>query len=341
MRAAFLLLCLLAAPANAQCCLGAQDCEHLAENGLYRVRATSQTGTGPRSHGPYRFAFVYEALDADGAWRALGSFERRWETDAHFSMTVCASPTGNGFLLSSAMDRTVQLISPDGHTLRDVRRNRPHIEAALWNPDDRAPWVQASSKDESRRASLFVPFAELLDERCWSRDERDYVAKPDSLFFAEPEEEHRFRLAMLTWSEKQGAVDAPRAVAAIAKLRSDDDATVATGRAALLELGPSARGPVATAIANATEERDAGIRARLIAVSQRLDELACGHAAPHKNLDLLAAVLAHPHEELRNAAAGQLRRILPKGAEPTAAWLKKHAAELRWDEAEGVFVKTR
>ena len=341
MRAAFLLLCLLAAPANAQCCLGAQDCEHIAENGRYRVRATSQTGTGPRSHGPYRFAFVYEALDADGSWRALGSFERRWETDAHFSMTVCASPTGNGFLLSTSMDDTVVLLSRDGRTLRDLRGDKERAEVALWTPTDREPYLVAQVDGQDLRARVFVPFSEAIHERFWSQTDRDYTATPKQRVFAIRHDERRFWVAMLTWSGAQALADEPRVQAAIAQAGSTDAAERERGSETLVHLGISARVPLANAILAARGEEGPPLRARLVAVRDRIDQLACGHDAPHRNLDLLSALLSHPDEELRLTAAGQLRRILPNEAEPTAAWLREHASSLRWDDAKGSFVKLR
>lgn len=327
--------------ALAQCCLGAQDCEHIADNGRYRVRATSQTGTGPQAHGPYRFAFAYEEKGQDGAWRTIGAFERRWDTDAHFSMAVCASPTGNGFLLSTSMDDRVVLLGKDGRTLQDALCGRANAEGSLWTHDEREPELQVSVEGESLRGRVFVPFAELHDERSWSEEDRAYTRVPARNRFAPGDEASRFRIAMLAWSERQGAVEAPRVEAAIAQLRSDDPAIVKSGRDALLALGASARAPVAAAVANATGDSDATFRARLVAVAHRLDDLACGHEAPHKNLDLLVATLAHPDAEMRAAASGRLRRILPTGTEPSPAWLRERSGELRWDEAAGAFVRIR
>jgi hypothetical protein len=327
--------------ALAQCCLGAQDCDHTSASGRYRVRATSQTGTGPQAHGPYHFAFSYEERDADGSWRKLGAFERSWDTKAHFSMTVCASPTGNGFLLSTSMDGRVLLLGTDGRTLQDAIGGRADAKASLWTHDDREPELHVSVDDESLRGRVFVPFAEVHDERAWSDEDRAYTRVPAHNRFAPGDEVRRFRIAMLAWSEKQGAVEAPRVKAAIAQLRSDDPAIVKSGRDALLELGLSARAPVATAAANATGKSDATFLARLVAVAHRLAELACGHDAPHKNLDLLVATLGHPDSELRAAAAGRLRRILPEGTEPSPAWLEERSGELRWDEEAGAFVKIR
>lgn len=326
----------------AQCCLGAQDSEHLADNGRYRVRAVSQTGTGPTAHGPYRFEFTLEARDRDEAWRTIASFERQWETNAHFSMSVCASPTGNGFLLSTSMDDRVVLLGKHGRVLQDALFDAHEVEASLWVYADCAPDVRfAQEGKESLRAQIFVPFAELHHERAWSKEDRDYTVAPSRQRFVLDDITRRHRLAMLTWSEKQGAVDAPRAEAAIAQVRSDDLAAIAAGRDALIALGMSARAPLADAIARAATEQDAAFRARLAAIATRMEQLACGHDTPHRNLDLLAATLAHPDAEMRLAAAGQLRRLLPKGATITAEWLQKHGSDLTWDDAAGAFLKTR
>ena len=325
--------------ATAQCCLGAQDCEHVAANHRYRVRAKSQTGTGPQAHGPYRFAFAYEERDADGSWRELGSFERSWDTDAHFSMTVCASPTGNGFLLSTSMDDTVVLLSRDGRTLRDLRGDKDRADVALWTPEHRSPYLVGQVDGQDLRAQLFVPFAEAIHERCWSQTDRDYTEQPKQRVFDVRDEERRFRVAMLTWSDAQALAEAPRVTAAIAQVGSADAQERDRGRAALVALGMSARMPLANAILAAQGDNDDALRARLVPVRDRIDQLACGHDAPHRNLDLLSALLTHSDEELRLTAAGQLRRILPRDAEPNAEWLKAHAASLQWDATTKTYVK--
>ena len=66
-------IALLASLASAQCCLGAQNGESVSDNGRYRVRATSQTGTGPTSHGPYRFTFTFDEKNEAGAWIQRGA----------------------------------------------------------------------------------------------------------------------------------------------------------------------------------------------------------------------------------------------------------------------------
>lgn len=328
-----------ACAATAQCCLGAQDCEHTADNGRYRVRATSQTGTGPQAHGPYRFAFVYEERDAVGSWRSLGSFERSWDTKTHFSMTVCASPTGNGFLLSTSMDDTVVLLSRDSRMLRDLRADKDRADIALWTTKDREPHLVAQVDGLDLRARMFVPFAEAIDERSWSPSDRDYTERPKNRILAIRDEQRRFWIAMLTWSEAQAREEEPRAWAAIAQASSANAEEQERGRAALVALGMSARRPLANAILAAQGDEASQLHARLIAVRDRIDQLACGHDAPHRNLDLLSALLSHHDEELRLTASGQLRRILPKDAEPHAEWLKAHAASLQWDATTETYVK--
>lgn len=340
MRKLLAMALLLANVADAQCCLGAQDGEDVADNGRYRVRATSQTGTGPRSHGPYRFAFVFEELDADGAWRAIGSFERNWNTKKHFWMGLCASPTGNGFLLSTSMDRTILLIAPDGRTLRDVRRGKLVDEVTLWRNQERAPHVSVRRGKEGREASLFVPFAEIHDERCWSKDERACVVKAEVPFFTEPESARPFRIAMLDWSEARGRAERPRAEAALVQLGAVDPREQERGEEALLALGLSALAPLNEAITRSAADATA-LRERLVAVRDRIDQLARGHHAPHRNLDLLVLLLEHPDVELRRAAEERLRQILPEGSRPTADWVREHRDALRWDATTERFLRER
>ena len=341
MRAAFLLLCLLAAPAHAQCCLGAQNGESVSDNGSYRVRATSQTGTGPTSHGPYRFAFTFDEKAEDGAWIERGAFLRSWDTDAHFAMTVRALSTGNGFLLSTSMDNSVQLVAPDGRVLHDLRAQRVGVEALLWPPGDREAHVHASGNGASWECAIFEPFCEVLSEHQWSKEDRAYNVPTTAPLFAEPERARRFRLAMLTWSEKQGIAERPRAVAAIEQLRVGDANAHEAATDELVGLGLSSIAPLDEAIARCRDTKDDTACARLHAARQRIASLARGFDAPWRNLELLTQLLAHPEAELRTVAAGQLRRILPDGSSPTADWIRQHRDSLRWDAASERFLKKR
>jgi hypothetical protein len=106
-------------------------------------------------------------------------------------------------------------------------------------------------------------------------------------------------------------------------------------------LGLSAIAPLDEAIARCRDTQDNAACDRIVAVRQRIASLARGFEAPWRNLELLTQLLAHPEGEVRTVAAGQLRRILPKGAEPTEVWLRQHSSELRWDSAHGAFLDKR
>jgi hypothetical protein len=334
-------IALLASLASAQCCLGAQNGESVSDNGRYRVRATSQTGTGPTSHGPYRFTFTFDEKNEAGAWIQRGAFERTWETDAHFSMTLRALSTGNGFLLSMSMDNTVQLIAHDGSVLHDLRAQRNGVEASLWPPGDRKAHVHASGNGASWECAIFEPFCEITSEHKWSQEDRAYTVPTSAPLFAETERARRFRLAMLTWSEKQGIAERPRAIDAIEQLRVGDAKAQEAATDELVGLGLSAVAPLDEAIARCRDTKDNAACDRIVAVRQRIASLARGLDAPWRNLELLKQLLAHPEGEVRTVAAGQLRRILPKGAEPTEVWLRQHSSELRWDSAHGAFLNKR
>ena len=168
-------IALLASLASAQCCLGAQNGESVSDNGRYRVRATSQTGTGPTSHGPYRFTFTFDEKNEAGAWIQRGAFERKWDTRVHFSMTLRALSTGNGFLLSTWMDSTVQLIAHDGRVLHDLRPQWNGIEADYWPPGDQEALVRASGNGASWECAIFEPFCEITSEHTWSQEDRAFT----------------------------------------------------------------------------------------------------------------------------------------------------------------------
>jgi hypothetical protein len=156
-------LCLLAltAPLAAQCCLGAQDSDVESHNGRFRIRARSLTGTGPSVHGPYKFNFSYQARDDSGQWQPLGNFERSWDTRDHFSMTVVASSSGNGFALSTSLAPELLFFAPDGRVL-GTYVPLPHSTGFhLWPHEPELPYVRSAPDGVHHRWLLFPALAQL------------------------------------------------------------------------------------------------------------------------------------------------------------------------------------
>ena len=104
-------------PAVGQCCGGAQNSVSHSHDGRFRVEAMSLTGTGHHNHGPYKFRFRTLRIGPNEETEEIGVFERAWDTDSHFSMTVCVSPTGNGFALGSSLEDPILFFSPKGTIL--------------------------------------------------------------------------------------------------------------------------------------------------------------------------------------------------------------------------------
>ena len=306
---------------------GAQD--QTATSGHYRVRAESLTGIGPKSNGPYHFRFTCEEAGL-GTYHQLGTFERTWNTRASFRMSLVMSPSGNGFLLGTSMDHKVLLLGCDGRVLADLQPARATARVSLWVRDPQTFWLRGLEGFDARRAEVFVPFGEVLTEGHTDPGAKVAAEAAAPRWWPIAADERAFRTRMLTWTPSIGERDRDAALDAIARLCSQNDAAHPTAMRALSKMGWSAVEPLETAIAAATTRAEA--RARLVAVRQELDRLACGHRDPWRNLDLLWRLGKHVDVAYREASALQLARILPEGVEPKAEWFADHRLTLRWDK---------
>ncbi len=329
--AALFLLC---ASAAAQCCLGAQNQQHTAAGGRFRVTATSQLGTGPGAHGPYRFRFVQERLLGTGDWETVGAFERAWSSKAHFHMTVLASPSGNGLLLKCSMEPDVLLLSPAGDELARLHEPAGSSGQALWPEEPDGVWLEASVRDERRRAALFVPLALIEREQRRGGDPRTPRWEPvddSSRWWPQRDDRWIGLRRAVRWRPELGAATAAKGMAAVATLGSDDVAAWPQARMALRELGWSAKAPLEAALA-APGHAAAG---RLRTVHAEILAAACGHEDPWRNLDLLVALAHGPSEDLAADALAQWRSVAPPDAPCRLQWLCENAARLRWEAAAG------
>lgn len=307
-----------------QCCLGAQNSAETSHGGQYVVEATSLTGTGHPNHGPYRFRFRTLRVGSDGTREQIGVFERAWDTREHFGMTIAVSPSGNGFAMSSSLEEPVLFFTPDGQIVATIsghesqtmswsRAGLPPLEYTLYGDTGKG----------SRESRLWLPLLHVVGpETKWvSSEEPSVLVEGDDVGYATvPAEELRWLTEMLAWRPQRGERDAERVATLIAK--PDVEALVDLGLSALPSIERTLDSP----------RKDADLELARREILRRL----CGHRAPWRNLDLLAALLDHPSKELSACAAAQLELVAP-GLEITAPWLAKHRGTLRWDEKAAVY----
>lgn len=309
-----------------QCCLGAQNTSVLSSNGRYRVEATSLTGTGHQSHGPYHFRFTMyrvaeKARDGKPATKdaELGTFERQWDSRAHFHMQIVVSPTGNGFLFGCPMQPQVQFLGRRGRVLRDiVCAYKQRIDPYGGNRDKTKAQKHSvrlfsgGGGKPSRQIELWLPFGQVVGPELrampWRRGSPVTYApigkdvQPHWQSFGGKEK--RWLLRMLTWSPKRGEHERAAVEGECAKLRAKPSHRAAQD--ALLELGLSAL-PVLRA--KLVDEQDADCCTAMASVIDRIDARLCGHDVPWRNRELLQVVAEHPDEDLRNCALGRLRAL--------------------------------
>ncbi len=335
-----MLLVMLSAGASAQCCLGAQDQQHTAVGGRFRATATSLTGTGIGAHGPYRFRFDVEHKTRSGAWAAVGSFERSWDSRAHFHMTIVASQSGNGLLLDCSMEPDVVLLSCTGEELARLPELPGRRALNLRLTEQGEVWLSSIVDAQSRRARLFAPLAivEREERRIGDpREQRWETADDGERWWPRRGDGWIGLRRAIRWRPELGDSQAPRAAAAIAALTQEDPAAWPQAHALLVELGWSAKAALAAA-ARAQKGPAAG---RLRAAHDEIAACAFGHNEPWRNLDLLVALANGPDDDLAADALAQWRNVAPPGAPCKLEWLAEHAAALAWDERTGRHVRNQ
>lgn len=303
-------------PAQGQCCGGAQNSVTDSHDGRFRVEAISLTGTGHGSHGPYKFRFRTLRMNPEGKAEEIGCFERAWDTDNHFSMTVCVSPTGNGFALGSNFEEPILFFAPDGAILAKVDNYlSPSINC--WKKGDSPLMYPLTARTQygRRETRLWLPLFHITGpETQWISDQRPKVlVKKHFGFKTVPSEEVSWLLRMLSWRPEVGKAEASRVQDLIAK--SDE--------AGLVELGLSS---LAMVEAKLSAEEQPSLRRVQSEIVRRL----CGHRDAWRNLDLLMALRSYPNSDLRECAEEQLRALLPH-PEPTADWIQQNRKNLKWD----------
>lgn len=326
---------LLCGSLAAQCCRGAQDEEALSENGVYRVLASSLTGTGHRVHGPYHYEFAFQVLGDNGEWRTVSTFERRWDNKRHFAMSMLVSPTGNGFLLQTSLEPALVLYGREGRRLREVR-GRPGMRVGLEGRETglyrtvRALEDRDGKRWQTRKASLFVPMGSAVGAELRREPGGAWQEAPaeDRVFPPDVEAESWLR-RMLHWEERIGERQAAEAEAALRPWISGEEDVLEK----LTDLGLSARPVLEAALAETRGAELDRVREALAALELR----SAGHPAPHRNLELLCALLEHPDEQLAATARSRLLRILPEGVSPDLGWVREHRGRLRWDGESGSY----
>lgn len=302
-------------PAAGQCCGGAQNLVTDSLGGRFRVEATSLTGTGHTAHGPYKFRFRTLRVGADGETEEIGVFDRAWNTEKHFTMTVGVSPTGNGFALSSAFEAKILFFAPDGTILATIEENDPSIVCACQDNTPVNLTVTGRTPFGFRRTRLWLPLLHVTGpETEWVSEKQPNVIVKENIGFKTVQpEEVRWVAQMLKWRPDQGEREAGR----VKELIEQADET------GLIELGLSALPLVE---ANLALKEQIPLRRVQREIIRRL----CGHRDAWRNLDLLLAFGEHPNKSLRDCAQEQLQALLPDG-EPTAEWVRQNRGQLKWD----------
>ena len=299
-------------PAVSQCCFGAQNSVTHSRDGRFRVEAISLTGTGHSCHGPYKFRFRTLQIAPHGKTEEIGVFERAWDTDNHFNMAVCVSPTGNGFALSSSLEDPILFFAPNGTVLAKIEQDQPNI---VCNKDRTPITLTVSGKTQfgPRLTKLWLPLFHITGpETEWGLGEQTAI-KDNVIFKTIQPGEVRWLVRMLKWRPDLGALEAGR----VKELIKQSD------EAGLIDLGLSALPIVESKLA--TEEQ-----VSLRRVQQEIVRRLCGHQDAWRNLDLLITLREHPNNSLQECALDQLRALLPDG-DPTTDWVQQNRGHLKWD----------
>ncbi len=306
-----------------QCCFGAQNSVAESHDGRFRVEATSLTGTGHHIHGPYKFRFHTLRVGPNGKTKELGVFERKWATDRHFQMSIFVSPTGNGFALSTSLEKPIHFLAPDGIVLATIdgqksaeiscgRRGHPALEFTL----------RGRTRFGMRSTKLWLPLFHVTgpeSEWTYDRPPRVITDKANLGFDPVPPKEISWLMQMLQWRPELGSREAIRAKELIAK--KDEEG--------LINLGFSALSLVEETLATTA-------RPDLRRVQSEINRRLCGHRNAWRNLNLLVTLLQHPNKELQDCALNNLQALLPEG-KPNAEWINENQRHLHWDSKRNIY----
>lgn len=305
-------------PAQAQCCLGAQDVIATARNGMVRVEAISLTEKGPSHHGPYRYSLRWsEKIGA--AFHETHRFEVRYDTREHFSMDIYISPAGNGFLLDASISPKIVFHDPTGRVIRRWKRTElmvgwydPLDETGhflmLWDPEPVKSLRGQSGLNYARNGELFLPASERVG----------------------PELEARLLTLVVPPPRSSEGLEAD-----IGHLRHRDVAVRERAAERLRAAGAAA--------VDLLERfaRDEDVDGREVARGL-LDELVirqCGVERPWRDVGFLSALLLYPSARVARAATARLSAILSdevlhecpsRNLRGTAEWFQEHLRQIVW-----------
>ena len=313
--------------ADGQCCGGAYDSVAHSHGGRFRVEATSLTGTGHSSHGPYKFRFRTLRTDPNGKTELVGVFDRFWDNDHHFSMTVCVSPTGNGFALSTSLEKSILFFSPDGTVLAEIGGYTSAAIKHCKTNDSIVRTVYGRTQHGFRHTELWLPLFHITGPETGSAVNGRPVITENIGFKTVQPEEIRWLQRMLTWRPSLGQREAGR----VQKLIDEAD------EMGLVEIGLSA-------LPQLDAKLDTGlVKEELLPLRRAQQEIVrrlCGHRDAWRNLDLLIALCEHPDQSLQECAQNQLQVMLPEG-EPTFEWIRQNRDQLKWDTELNVYRPVR
>jgi len=293
----------LVTAASAQCCFGAHHVGSSTASGDFRVEARSLGKIG--AHGPYHFRFELFDRGAQDKWISRGAFEKKFATNAHFTMDVVPSETGNGVFVRGPGEKDLRLYDRQGQELmrfsdfgaglsirivdrQSLDKGRDETRSVYSDGGIAGYRIRRSVKGPAGVGRLYLPLGLDLAPPTGRRSDDERLA---------------WLSRMLHWTPEQGERQAQEVRKHLLALRGKGHEDAAR---ALVTLGLSSL----PAIDAALKAGDASERLR--EVRARIWTMLCGHRAPQDNLTLLAGILRTGDPRLVLHARSRLRAILPK-----------------------------
>ena len=243
------------------------------------------------------------------------------------SSIVCVSPTGNGFALSTSLEKSILFFSPDGTVLAEIGGYTSAAIKHCKTNDSIVRTVYGRTQHGFRHTELWLPLFHITGPETGSAVNGRPVITENIGFKTVQPEEIRWLQRMLKWRPSLGQREAGR----VQKLIDEAD------EMGLVEIGLSA-------LPQLDAKLDTGlVKEELLPLRRAQQEIVrrlCGHRDAWRNLDLLIALCEHPDQSLQECAQNQLQVMLPEG-EPTFEWIQQNRDQLKWDTELHVYRPVR
>lgn len=303
-----------AAPAWAQCCLGAENFVADSANGQYRVEATTEH-TGRWWHGPFHFQFSWQERQPDGTYTETSLTDFTYDITDCFYMAILVSSLGNGFLLDTRWTTELHFYSHEGVILWSLNKR-----------DQYGGYVDARGSDGSY-FELVDPRPERGPEAVFT-DERDLLFLPMGSPISAALDDQI--LAMLDGASVGIELARQRAQRTLEDLVSDDPALWPQATEALSVYGMFFLAELQTIVIDSPSPEV------VVRAEQVLEALRPWRALinePWLDLEFLTCLLSYPNSEVVSATNACLHRLLPEQWDGTTEWITEHGDELVWVES--------